>query len=126
MSIRKKLFRLRYPNLQIVCGGSGGNPNLLHFLHLLCHTLFFLFFLFLIAEFVEADDAGNRRFGGRGDFDQIKAFFGSQSERFLSRHDADIFTCLPNQAQFRGANLIIYSVLLDGAIITMRSKNVKR
>ena len=70
----------------------------------------------LIAEFAEIHDSTNRRFGCRGNFDQIQAVIGCDIARLIGRHHAQFIAIGPDDEDLRNADLMIDSVLIIASI----------
>jgi len=107
MTLGQELGRLLGFKLQIV--GAGADFNLERF-QLLANRLLlgpFLLFVLKVKEFAIIHDFGHRRGGARRDFNQIKLCLSGPVQRLAQRDYPQVAAILGDDAQFRGANLLV-------------------
>ena len=115
IAISQKLFDLPGAHLEVMRAGLESDANSFELnLFLLFAVLAFSLFFFVL-ELAEVHDLADRRLRGSRDLDQVEPALVCDAQRLRGFEYAEILSLVVNNADRRGADILIYAVaLLDG------------
>ena len=118
MAFGEEFFELFYLNHEVIVRCAGADLYLFHRGAFLCEPFFFLAFFLLVAEFVVAHEACDRRLRIRGNLDEVNAFLRpGEFHGLVTFHYAEVFSGFADHAQFRSGYLVIDAGLIYAFIV---------